>query len=79
VTPTIARKRDAFFGSVHGTLNNLLATDRIWLQRFTGQGEAPARLDAILYEQFAPLRDARVTEDARIVRFVAGLDDTVTS
>jgi uncharacterized damage-inducible protein DinB len=25
--------RGAFFKSVHGTLNHLLATDRIWMQR----------------------------------------------
>ena len=26
---------------MHGTLNHLLATDRIWMQRFTGSGTAP--------------------------------------
>jgi uncharacterized damage-inducible protein DinB len=31
--------RGAFFKSVHGTLNHLLATDRIWMQRFTGEAE----------------------------------------
>lgn len=32
------RKRDlgAFFKSIHGTLNHLLLTDRVWLGRFTG-------------------------------------------
>ncbi|HBF55025.1 MAG TPA: damage-inducible protein DinB, partial [Afipia sp.] len=38
--------RGAFFKSVHGTLNHLLATDRIWMKRFTGEGDAPDRLDA---------------------------------
>jgi len=33
--------RGAFFKSVHGSLNHLLVTDRIWMQRFTGKGEAP--------------------------------------
>jgi hypothetical protein len=28
--------RGAFFKSMHGTLNHLLATDRIWMKRFTG-------------------------------------------
>ena len=42
--------RGAFFKSIHGTLNHLLATDRIWMKRFTGEGEAPTRLDAVLYE-----------------------------
>jgi len=66
--------RGAFFKSVHGTLNHLLATDRIWMQRFTGAGDAPDRLDAILFEQLDPLREAREAEDARIVRYVTGLD-----
>ncbi len=55
--------RGAFFKSVHGTLNHLLVTDRIWMQRFTGEGEAPTRLDAILFETFDELRAARVAED----------------
>ena len=67
--------RGAFFKSVHGTLNHLLATDRIWMQRFTGEGDAPNRLDAILFESFDDLRVARAAEDRRIVDFVDGLDD----
>lgn len=67
--------RGAFFKSVHGTLNHLLVTDRIWMQRFTGEGEAPNRLDAILFETFDELRAAREAEDQRILRFVEGLDD----
>jgi uncharacterized damage-inducible protein DinB len=67
--------RGAFFKSVHGTLNHLLVTDRIWMRRFTGEGEAPDRLDAILFEAFEGLRAARETEDRRIVGFVDGLDD----
>jgi uncharacterized damage-inducible protein DinB len=67
--------RGAFFKSVHGTLNHLLVTDRIWMQRFTGEGDAPNRLDAILFEAFDELRVARAAEDRRILRFVAGLDD----
>lgn len=67
--------RGAFFRSVHGTLNHLLATDRIWMKRFTGEGEVPDRLDAILYESFAELRAARQAEDARIAAYVDGLDE----
>ena len=67
--------RGAFFKSVHGTLNHLLVTDRIWMHRFTGEGDAPNRLDAILFETFDELRAAREAEDRRILRFVAGLDD----
>jgi uncharacterized damage-inducible protein DinB len=67
--------RGAFFKSVHGTLNHLLVTDRIWMQRFTGEGDAPNRLDAILFESFDDLRAAREMQDRRIIGFIDGLDD----
>jgi uncharacterized damage-inducible protein DinB len=66
--------RGAFFKSVHSTLNHLLVTDRVWMQRFTG-GDVPDRLDAILFESFAELRAAREAEDRRIIDFVDRLDD----
>jgi uncharacterized damage-inducible protein DinB len=68
--------RGVFFRSLHGTLNHLLATDRIWMQRFTGEGAAPERLDAILYEDFESLCAARQAQDARITRYVRALDDS---
>ena len=64
----------AFFRSVHGTLNHLLAADRIWMRRFTGTGDAPDRLDAILAEDFVALDALRAAEDARIRGYVDGLD-----
>lgn len=67
--------RGAFFKSVHGTLNHLIVADRIWLKRFTGEGPAPDRLDAILFDGLSPLREAREAEDQRIIEFVDGLDD----
>jgi len=67
--------KGAFFKSMHGTLNHLLATDRIWMKRFTGEGEAPERLDAILHERLADLRAAREAEDRRIVGYIASLDE----
>ena len=60
---------------MHGTLNHLLVADRIWMRRFTGEGEAPSRLDAVLAEAFGDLRAAREREDARIVAYVAGLSE----
>jgi len=63
----------AFFGSLHGTLNHLLVTDRIWMRRLTGTGEHPDRLDAILYDDLAPLEQARRQEDERILRYVERL------
>ena len=67
--------RGAFFKSLHGTLNHLLVGDRIWMQRFTGKGELPASLDAVLYEDFGELRAARRSEDASISRYVESLSD----
>ena len=60
------RSTGVFFGSLHGTLNHLLLTDRIWLRRLTGNGEHPDRLDAILYEDRRELLRARIAEDARL-------------
>jgi uncharacterized damage-inducible protein DinB len=68
--------RGAFFKSVHGTLNHLLATDRIWLKRFTGEGDAPNRLDAILFDRFSDLRQARRSEDERIIGYVESLSES---
>jgi uncharacterized damage-inducible protein DinB len=67
--------RGAFFKSMHGTLNHLLATDYIWMKRFTGEGSPPDRLDAILHERFADLSAAREAEDRRIVTWINGLDE----
>jgi len=67
--------RGAFFRSVHGTLNHLLVADRVWMRRFTGTGDAPSRLDTILFDDFAALSAARETEDERIVDYVESLDD----
>ena len=67
--------RGAFFKSMHGTLNHLLATDRIWMKRFTGAGEAPDRLDAILHDRLPDLDAARTSFDRDIVTWVNGLDE----
>lgn len=67
--------RGAFFKSMHRTLNHMVVADRIWMRRFTGTGDAPTRLNAILYEDFAELRAARRAEDERIARYVEGLSD----
>jgi len=67
--------KGAFFKSMHGTLNHLLTTDRIWMKRFTGEGEAPDRLDTILHERLGDLRSAREAEDRRIVAYIERLDE----
>jgi uncharacterized damage-inducible protein DinB len=69
------RDTGAFFGSMMGTLNHVLVADRIWMKRFTGEGDAPARLDAVIHSAFPSLKMARAVEDQRIVDWVESLDD----
>ena len=74
--PDEGYRRDvgAYFKSLHATLNHVLVADRIWMRRLSGTGDHPRSLNAILFEDFASLRAARVVEDQRIVDFVAGLE-----
>lgn len=69
------RKRDlnAFFHSVHGTLNHLLLADRVWLRRLTGTPFAVASLREELYADFDALRAARADTDRAILAYVDGL------
>jgi uncharacterized damage-inducible protein DinB len=65
-----------FFMSLHGTLNHLLLTDRLWLKRLTGIGEGlPNQLNAIVFEDRKELAEARVAEDKRIIDVVEGYQD----
>jgi uncharacterized damage-inducible protein DinB len=70
-----AQNTGAFFKSMRGTFNHILVADRIWMKRFTGEGEHPNALDAILHDDLASLRIAREAEDDRIQTWVDGLDD----
>lgn len=65
----------AYFKSMCGTLNHLLVADRIWMHRFTGEGDLPASLDETLFDDFRKLRIAREIEDIRIDEWISGLDD----
>lgn len=69
------RELGLFFGSLSGTLNHILVADRVWMKRFTGSGDHPDRLNAIVHRDFDELRAARAAEDSRIAEFVAGLDE----
>jgi uncharacterized damage-inducible protein DinB len=66
------KPRQAFFGSIHGTLNHLLVTDRIWLARIEGNASPKLRLDDQPCGSLAELREARAVEDPRMVRLVDG-------
>jgi uncharacterized damage-inducible protein DinB len=68
-------ERGAFFGSIHGALNHLIVTDRMWLARLRGEALAPHGLDAVVFDDLATLRAARVHEDAALSSQVAALTD----
>jgi uncharacterized damage-inducible protein DinB len=73
-----ARKqpRQAFFGSIHGTLNHILVGDRIWLSRIVPWDKPyVVPLNTELYTDFAELRREREKQDAGIIAFVDGLSE----
>lgn len=67
--------RKAFFGSIHHTLNHLLAVDRIWRGRIEGVEHGIRALDQILHDGFDALHAARREEDERLIALVDGLDE----
>ena len=69
------RDRQAFFKSIHGTLNHLLLGDRIWLARFAKATPAVVPLDTELYTGFEELRRERAETDNALEAWVASLDD----
>lgn len=80
--------RGAFFGSLIGTLNHIVAGDTIWLQRFATHPAPfaaldpiralarPAALDALFSTDLARLREHRNMLDSVIEQWVASLTET---
>lgn len=71
--------RQAFFGSILGTLNHILIGDRAWLGRIEGVPSGITRLDEILFADLAELKQARVAEDERILKLTEALDTEALS
>lgn len=75
---TYRQDRDAFFGSIHATLNHILVGDRVWTCRLVGEYSGIKSLDQILHESFEELRIARQTMDEQLIatvdRLAAGED-----
>lgn len=77
----LAADRKAFFGSILGTLNHLVAGDTVWLQRFARhpanhlalhpilQRPTPTSLDQLLYANIRELSAQRVWLDQMIVEW----------
>ncbi len=87
----LAADRGAFFGSILGTLNHLVVTDIIWLQRLAplpaGRPaldavramDPPRALDQILFSDLAPMRAVRADLDRAILAFAEALDEETLS
>jgi uncharacterized damage-inducible protein DinB len=74
-----ARKapRQAFFGSIHGTLNHLLWADQLWMRRFAGVARpaAPAiEQSPFLYAHWDDLKRERFGLDGAISAWANDLD-----
>jgi uncharacterized damage-inducible protein DinB len=69
------RPRQAFFGSIHGTLGHVLVGDRLWLARIEGQPAPHQRLDEQPCATLDELRAAREAEDRRIIDLVDTIDE----
>lgn len=72
-TEELHRDTGAFFGSIFATLSHILTADRIWLNRFTGEGPIPRALGERPYDDLEDLRAARLEEDTRIIRYAQSL------
>ncbi len=74
--PDAGRKRDlgAFFQSLHGTLNHILFADLVFLARFTGSAMPEGGFGGELHDDFETLRAEREDVDARILDWIANLD-----
>lgn len=67
----IALDRNAYFGSILGTLNHLLLADRVWMARLSQEDLGWFRsLDQILYADFGQLREQREASDQKLVSVI---------
>ena len=71
----LKKDRGVFFTSIHGTLNHMLLTDRLWLGSFTGNPVAFGSLAEELYSAFDELRAERQRTDEDILAWA----DTLTT
>lgn len=67
------RDRNAFFGSIHRTLNHLVWADSIWLSRFTGGTYSERAWGTDLYDDFEALAQARARADTAILDWAGQL------
>ncbi len=62
------------FGSIIAIANHLVLADRLWVRRFTGQGDPVPSVDAVPYPDLEGLKAARLAQDERTEAFAHDLD-----
>jgi len=67
--------KQAFFSSIHGTLNHIMVADDIWMARFKENAIPHQGLDIILYDSFSALRKARASRDQQLSSFFETVGD----
>lgn len=70
------KRRESFFGSIHGTLNHLLLVDRLWLGRLIDKPYPAESLDQIVVTDRDTYINERAAEDDIIIDYVEGLSAT---
>ena len=75
--PDEERKKDrqAFFRSIHGTLDHILFGDTAWLLRFKGQEQDVPTLGVEMFSDFTALRTERAKRDAEIAAWCDQVDE----
>ncbi len=83
----LAADRQAFFGSIFGTLNHMVVADTAWLKRFEAHPSRHAALDPVRrlampttydevsFQEFGSLSDQRQRLDAIICEWAASLTE----
>jgi uncharacterized damage-inducible protein DinB len=67
------RDRNAFFGSIHRTLNHLLWGDRMWLGRFIDEPCTAAPFGGDMYGDFAELAREREVTDRNMLKWAGSV------
>lgn len=67
--------RNAFFGSIHNTLDHILWADAMWMWRFQAGNRPDGQIGVAQFRDFAALQTARTEMDQRIIAWSESLDD----
>lgn len=73
----LKQDRQAFFGSIHNTMNHILLSDLIYRERLEKKPTTFTRLDDVLYDDFTALETAHRINDGWYVDYCRDVSDTM--